>query len=362
MSITERQRVLRTLRYEDVDRRPLHLAAPWTHTVQRWRREGLPGDQDPHEHLGVRGTAVINLSPIYHDVYPPFEEKVIREDEQYVYHTDNYGCMRRDFKDHTSMPEWVEAPVKGPEDLRRVLDEHFRVDDMDGRFGPTWRERVRKATESDAAVLVNGGGYYWAIRSLAGVEQASYLFYDAPELVEEMFERQFTVVMEGLRRVAKVTTIDLIGFGEDIAFKNGPLISPEMYRRLILPRYRKAMDYAHELGCRLTWYDSDGDLRLLIPDMLSVGINSASPCEVAAGMAPVELRARFGRELRMFGGIDKRQIARGREAIDAEIARNLPIIREGGFVAGIDHSVPSDVSWDDYRYYIDAMRKAVRMS
>ena len=41
--------------------------------------------------------------------------------------------------------------------------------------------------------------------------------------------------------------------------------------------------------------------------------------------------------------------------------RNLPLIREGGFIPAIDHSVPSDVSFDTYRYYIDSMQKALAM-
>jgi uroporphyrinogen decarboxylase len=193
------------------------------------------------------------------------------------------------------------------------------------------------------------------------VEGASYLFYDAPDLVDELFERYFTVVMEGLRRAVKVVPIDIIGFGEDIGFKTGPLISPEMFRRFILPRYRKAMDFAHAHGVDLAWYDSDGDVRPFIPDYLDVGINGLMPCEVAASMDPVALRARFGQALRLGGGVDKREVAKGPRAIDAEIARLLPVIREGGFVPGIDHSVPGDVSWDNYRYYVDAIRRAVTM-
>ena len=159
----------------------------------------------------------------------------------------------------------------------------------------------------------------------------------------------------------KLTDIDVIGFGEDIAYKNGPLMSPAMVEKMIVPRYRKVMDFAHEHGIDLTWHDSDGDLRLLLPLWLDCGVNSTAPCEVAAGMVPVELRQQFGRELRIIGGIDKREVAKGKDAIDAEIARNRPLIEEGGFLPAIDHSVSSDISFDDYRYYVDAMREALRL-
>ncbi len=124
-------------------------------------------------------------------------------------------------------------------------------------------------------------------------------------------------------------------------------------------RYKKVMDFARAHGVELAWCDTDGDVRGLLPLFLEAGCNITGPCEVAAGMTPVDLRRRFGKAQRMIGGLDKREIARGRDAIDAELARNLPVLREGGFVPAIDHSVSSDISFDTYRYFIDALRKAL---
>jgi len=357
--MTDKERFLRTMRYEEVDRRPLHLVAPWKFTLDRWYAEGLPRDVKLNEYLGVTPLKLNNVS-CNTWLHPPYEPRVLREDEEFIYRRDEYGRTARYFKDHDSMPEWIDFPVKSGEDLRRVMDEHYRVDDLDERFGADWEDKVRAAAEADNVILIDGGCYYWTLRSLAGVETASYLFYDAPELVDELFERYCTVVTEHLRRAVKLVQIDVVGFGEDIAYKNGPLMAPEMFRRLILPRYRRAMDFAHDHGIDLTWYDSDGDVRLLIPDHLSAGVNSVAPCEVAAGMVPTELRKQFGRELRIIGGIDKREVARGKSAIDAEIARNRPLIAEGGFLPAIDHSVSSDISFDNYRYYLDAVQEALK--
>lgn len=358
--MTNKERFLRTMRYQPVDRRPLYLVHPWSFTMDRWHKEGLPAGVDLNEFLSVEPLKINNVS-CNTWLHPAYEPRLLREDDEFIYRLDDYGRTARYFKDHDSMPEWIAFPVKTPEDLRRVMDEHYRVENLNERFPADWAPKAVAAGTMDNVVLIDGGCYYWTLRSLSGVEQASYLLYDAYDTVDELFERYFTVVMEGLRRAVKLVKIDCIGFGEDIAYKNGPLMAPEMFRRLILPRYRKLMDFAHEHGIDLTWYDSDGDVRLLIPDHLSVGINSIAPTEVAAGMVPVDLRRQFGRDLRIIGGIDKRQVARGPAGIDAEIARNLPLIREGGFIPAIDHSVPSDVSFDTYRHYIDAMQKALAM-
>ncbi len=321
------------------------------------------GVNDVHDFLGVRhlGYRMTNITPIA-GPHPTFENKVLREEGEEIYSIDNYGRTVKQFKSHTSMPEWIEFPVKEPDDLRRYLDEHFDVSDLDSRFAPDWAEKAKAAEAHGDIIMIDGGCYYWTLRSIAGVDGASYLLYDCPELVDELCERYFTVVMEGLRRAVKIVKVDAIGFGEDFAFKTGPLLSPEMFRRLILPRYAKTMEFANGHGVDLTWHDSDGDCRLLLPDMLSVGVNSTSPCEVAAGMDPVGLRHQFGRDLRIGGGFDKRIVSAGPQAVAKELARLAPVIREGGYIPGIDHSIPADVSWDNYRRYLDQMIKAVEFN
>jgi len=359
--MTDKERFLRTFRYEKVDRRPLYLADPWSDTLDRWHSEGLPRDvKDVHEYLGVKHLRLLNVTGTS-GIYPKFERKVLKEDAETITEIDNNGCTVLRFKHHTSLPEWLDFPVKNKSDLLRVMDEHFDVTNLDARFDAAWKERIGQAMASDCVVILDGGCFYGSLRNLAGVENISYLFYDAPDEVDEFFERYLTVVMEGFRRVTKLIKVDVIGFGEDIAYKNGPLMSIDMFRRMILPRYKKAMDAAHEEGVEFTWYDSDGDLRLLIPDFLSVGINGLAPCEVAANMDPVSLRRQFGRDLRVVGGFDKRIVAQGKTAIDAEFARLKPMIDEGGFLPAIDHSVSADISFDNYRYFIDAVQKALKI-
>ncbi len=352
--MNDRQRVLSAMRYEPVDKPPLHLVKPWYDTLERWYGEGLPRGSDVHELLGLRSYEVRNIS-CNTALYPVIEERIISEDGDFVTALDEYGRTTRGFKSHTSLPEWVSFPVNSADDLRVFLDEHYDVSDLDARFPHDWEENVRLAQESGAVVLIDGGCYYWTLRSIAGVEQASYLLHDAPDLVEELFERYCTVVMEGISRASKLGQIDAIGCGEDIAFKTGTLMSPAMFRKLIYPRYKRAMDLAHSIGVEFGWMDSDGDLRELIPDYLDLGINIVAPCEVAASMAPVELRKSFGRDLRMTGGIDKREIAKGRAAIDAEIERNRPVIEDGGYLPSIDHSISSDISFGDYCYFIEKL-------
>jgi uroporphyrinogen decarboxylase len=60
------------------------------------------------------------------------------------------------------------------------------------------------------------------------------------------------------------------------------------------------------------------------------------------------------------GGIDKRALAGGREAIDREVLSKVPwLCLQGGYFPQVDHLVPPDVSLEDYRHYSRLLREVV---
>jgi len=67
--------------------------------------------------------------------------------------------------------------------------------------------------------------------------------------------------------------------------------------------------------------------------------------------------------LQILGGIDKTEIAKGRQAIDAELERVLPVMaRRGGYCAALDHWVPPQIGLEDYRYFVEKVRRCRRGS
>ena len=51
------------------------------------------------------------------------------------------------------------------------------------------------------------------------------------------------------------------------------------------------------------------------------------------------------------GGLDKREMAKGRDAIDRMLERILPAMRaRGGYIPTCDHGVPEEVPLSDYMY------------
>ena len=80
--------------------------------------------------------------------------------------------------------------------------------------------------------------------------------------------------------------------------------------------------------------------------------------EAAAGEDPVALRRRYGKDLLLVGGIDKRALAKDRRDIEREVLAKAPFLLEhGGWIPSIDHAVPPDVPLENYRYYLSLLRK-----
>ena len=352
------ERFINILNFKEVDHPPLLLDGIWEDTLKRWYKEGLPEGINLYTYFEIEELkfvyAGLNTGP-----YPPFEEKILFENENEIIKIDIYGRKVRDFKNSTTMPEWIEFPVKNKDDLKRIIEEKFDLSFILERWGNDINEKINKwkNEKRNYILFLDGGCYYGILRNLAGVEYSSYLFYDAPELINELFERINIICIEGLNKILPEIKVDYLGFGEDIAYKTSTLISPCMFKEFLLPRYKKVTSIAKKYGVTITLYDSDGNLNPFMDLYFESGIDGFLPCEVAADMDPIDLRKRYGKRIKMIGGIDKRKIAKGKDEIKEEIYKKIPIIEEGGYIPKIDHSVSSDISFENYSFYIKTLKE-----
>ncbi len=104
--------------------------------------------------------------------------------------------------------------------------------------------------------------------------------------------------------------------------------------------------------------DSDGNLHELAPLWLEAGTNILFPCEAKATDA-LKLRQDNPTDLYLRGAFDKRALARGRAAIDAEFERVRPVLEIGSYIPHTDHLVPPDVGLADYMYYRERKREFI---
>lgn len=356
--MTHRERLLRTLRFESVDRPPDFEFGAWEQTVRRWHQEGLPAEcagvwQAINQYFHTDDTAYtapglgLNIG-----LLPGFEYKVLEEKGDHVVVQDGDGAIAEMLRPElgASIPKYLRHAIETRADWERVRDERLNPEDP-RRIAENLEEACKKTWETDSPVCVWCGSLYGWIRNWMGVENLSYAVADAPEWVEEMMEHLTCLTLSMLEKIAGKAKVDLASWWEDMCFNKGPLLSPRHFAKLMVPRYKRITDFLRrECGCEFNMLDCDGNIHQLVGLWLEGGINVMFPIEVAH-TDPYRIRAEFGRQVPMRGAFDKRALIAGKEAIDREFEHLTPLLREGGFIPHTDHLVPPDVSWENYRYY-----------
>ena len=346
-------------------RRPNHELGVWGQTRARWEQEA-PGSVKQFTWDWFTGEPTLDLDHrefinVNFGFIPPYQTEVIEETKEYIVARNQKGILTRALKAGTtygtrmSMDQYLAFPVRVPADfpavkarLEAALPERYPADLGEKIAG--WRQR-------DFPLILGrncaANGFFWRAREFMGTENLSYAWYDHPDLMHEMMEFFADFIIETSRPVLEKIHVDYFVLNEDMAMKGGPLLGPETFRAFIFPCLKRLVEFFRSHGTRYIAVDSDGDPTVLIPLLLDAGVDTIWPIERAANVSPQALRKRFGRSLRLWGGVDKRILSRGPDAIRAHLREFIPLIEEGGFIPTVDHTVPPDVSWDDFRYYMD---------
>ena len=93
---------------------------------------------------------------------------------------------------------------------------------------------------------------------------------------------------------------------------------------------------------------------------MDAGVDILWPLERASDQDPVRLRKKFGKSLRLWGGVDKRELAKDPPAIDSHLRALQPLVAEGGFIPTVDHLVPPDVPLANFEHYIARKQQLLR--
>jgi len=383
MSISTRERFLDICRFE----RPGDLFTFdtfWPETLEEWVKQGAPKEiigprfrrdyfQFDHRHSLTQVKSGIGAAMAYQPsglgygitrwqrtpVVPSYEPRILLEDERTVTFTNGDSQTLKVFKDNlTRMPTYLDWPVKDRvtwNELKKRLDPNTPA-----RWPSGWEAYVQEINKlgEEIPISLEVGGFYGYLREWIGSERILYMFYDDPGLIEDMMEQILYLEIEVIKRTLKDIKIQEATFWEDMCYKAGPLISPAMVRKFMMPRYKKITDLLHNNGVDVIFVDSDGNVEQLVPLWLEAGINYIWPFEVAAGNDAIAIRKKYGKDLIIGGAIDKRALIKGKEATREEVMSKVPfLLEQGGYFPSVDHLVPPDVTFENYCYYINLMRE-----
>ena len=368
-----RQRFWKFANFEPIDHLPDW--ADWLGPWEAWKNQGLPVPEDAQpgffdekawfiDYFGFDGMYSAYWGqprlPVNLEICPAFETEIIEVTDDYIIYRGGNGVTSRRRRTPGSsygIEQYLEYPVKTRRDWVKLRDEHLDPN-ASGRYpAPADWEAAKKACQdSQVPVSIDGGSFYGFLRNAIGVENFSYLFFDDPLLVHEMMDYLADLYIAVLRKAVSEVKIDFAIFWEDMCYKTGPLLSPAMFRKFMLPNYKKVTRFLVENGVELCWVDCDGNIEALLPLWLEGGVRGHYPLEVAAGMDAGKLQQQYGRQILMWGNVDKRALIAGKSAIDNELARLAPVAAKGGFIPLVDHGVPDDIPYQHYLYYLEQRR------
>ncbi len=383
MNITAKQRFLDICHFK----RPGDLFTFdkfWPETLEEWGKQGAPKEiinppflndyfQFDQVHSLTQIKSGISAAMLYQPpglgygitrwqrtpLVPSYEPGIVSEDERTITFTNGDSQTLKVSKDNlTRMPTYLDWPVKDRatwNELKKRLDPNTAE-----RWPADWNAYVQEINKlgKDRPISLEVGGFYGYLREWIGSERILYMFYDDPNLIEEMMEQMLYLEIEIIKRTLKDIKVHQASFWEDMCYKAGPLISPAMVRKFMMPRYKKVTDLLHSYGVDIIFLDSDGNVEQLVPLWLEAGINFHWPFEVAAGNDAVAFRKKYGKDLIIGGAIDKRALIKGKKAIKEEVISKVPfLLEQGGYFPSVDHLVPPDVTFANYCYYINLMRE-----
>jgi uroporphyrinogen decarboxylase len=336
--------------HQEADRIPV-IDGPWGATIERWRREGMPADADYVEFFDLDRVAGIGV-----DISPRYPVRKIEETDEYVVHTSPYGVTMREWKHAGGVPEFLDFTIKDPETWaaakERMTPSNDRIpwDHLAANY-PKWREQ---------GAWIQGHLWFgfdvthsWTI----GTERVLTALVEQPEWLADVFGHFLNVNLALLEQVWDAGyTFDAVTWPDDMGYKHSQFFSLRTYRQLLKPLHRRVVEWAHARGVKVELH-SCGDVNPFVPEFVEVGIDALNPLEVKAGMDPVALKQRFGDRLVLHGGINA-VLWDDLDAISEEMRRVIPVLKQnGGYIFSSDHSVPSSVSLEGFRYIVNLAKE-----
>jgi hypothetical protein len=379
--MTPRERMRALIRREPIDRLPYQFGGPRNATFAAWRRQGLSEEQQHNWGKLVRQDGSMGVGKFYSGIHPLFEERVIKEEGNIRTWVDGWGSVRQDAIVQPTAGfatrRWIEFAVKGWDDWKRVkdrLDPHapqrtrpLTDDEVTTTMGPDgygwhapggthWRENADACNRADVPVTLTIPGIYWPIRDFAGMEGLSYMFYDQPDLVREMFEHRTWFLMELLDEPLSHIKVDIVTLNEDMAYKKQAMMSPPLMHEFLLPCYKKLYRFFHDKGVDALIMDSDGYNNQILDVLYPEAIDGIQPIEIAALNDPEEILTNYP-GIHIHGGVDKRELRFGRDQLRAEVVKRYDTARRlGGYIPHVDHGVPPDIPLRNFLYFVELSR------
>jgi uroporphyrinogen decarboxylase len=114
-----------------------------------------------------------------------------------------------------------------------------------------------------------------------GLQNFSYALFDDPAVIEAMFEIIGSSYVAIARRLVQAPRLGAVFMSDDLAYTEGLLVSPAVYRKYVFPWYRKIGEVLADAGLPFIFH-SDGNIEEVLPDLADCGVRGIHPLDPQA--------------------------------------------------------------------------------
>lgn len=354
--MTGYERMYSQLRREKVDRISTYEGY-WIETEEKWRVEG---HIEPGKEVNCSfGHDMLTTWPFPFNMTIDYkkEQKIISESEHSYILLDGNGATLKKLKHGSGVTERIGFSLDTPEKWEE--EKSLLKPDTDRINFDVYRKTRDYCKENQIFFVMSMSNVFECIHPVIGHEQFLASMIEEPEWVEDMVCTYADLLINLMEILfAQEGAPDTVFFCEDLGYKNSPFMSPAMYRKFIMPAHKKIFSYVHSLN-RPVMLHSCGFVEPLIPDFIEAGIDCLQAMEVKAGMDPVRIFKKYGDKIALMGGIDVRVLCTNdRMLIDRELESKIPVLMQNnGYILHSDHSIPPDVEYETYIYFLEKAKK-----
>ncbi|MGI6705090.1 MAG: uroporphyrinogen decarboxylase family protein [Clostridia bacterium] len=296
--MSKKERVMRTIQFQETDRIPVYDIIDNDAIREYYSGEKITEENAWRlEYTAVRNALDMTRMLVIPNFYPGHST----DEDGFVYFHDRYTSWieKRPFDDMKELKEWIEKDI---DRKKKWMPDQSYVE--------AYRKQVLKhkaGIGDDTVIVVESDVGMDDCRRRCGIEFFSYLIVDEPELLSEWLEVSNQMEIRRAKAIADPDLVPIMLTYTDLAYKNGPMFSPEFLRKEFFPRLKRLNNTYQDAGVKCLFH-SDGNLMPIMDDLVAADIDGINPMETIAGMSIKEVRQKYGHKIFITGGIDVSQL------------------------------------------------------
>ena len=247
--------------------------------------------------------------------------------------------------------------VKNRKDFEElVLDSEGSIESMTG-YIKEYRDALKKRDSKIGVGVAYGCLMQTLYEFVVGMNDFMMMVYEDPALVDDMLE----ISCEHFIKITETAVnegVDFVFPADDVAFKTGLFIPPDIFKDLWVKRMARIMEPAKNAGIPIMFH-SDGKIDDIVEDLIDMGLDCLNPMD-PYGIDYAVYKKRYGERLCLSGNVDiEFPLSKGTpEEVDADVKAHMDVLKPGyGYVATVSHSVVNYIPHDNVIAYFNAIHK-----